>query len=83
LGQALFAANRYAEAAENYRQALRRDDRETLHRELMRAYARQGEVGQALRHYQGLAERLRDELKTVPAAETQALYEKLRQGETI
>ena len=79
----LNAQGRYAEAAEHYRQALKRHDLESAHRELMRCYARLGEVGQALRHYQTLADRLRDELKATPAPETQALYERLRRGETV
>ena len=81
LGQLCFAEGRYAEATEAYRQAIAYDSyQEVAHRELMRCYVRQGERGQALRHYQSLLEWMRDELGSPPAPETTALYERLRQG---
>ena len=81
LGQLCFAEGRYAEATEAYRQAIASDSyQEVAHRELMRCYVRQGERGQALRHYQSLLEWMRDELGSPPAPETTALYERLRQG---
>jgi predicted ATPase/DNA-binding SARP family transcriptional activator len=81
LGQLCFADGRYAEATEAYRQAIAHDSyQEVAHRELMRCYVRQGERGQALRHYQSLLEWMRDELGSPPAPETTALYERLRQG---
>jgi len=56
---------------------------ETAHRELMRCLARLGERGQALKHYQSLAELMREALGSDPAPETQALYEELRHGEDV
>ena len=74
----------YEKAVEIYRKAITKDDiLETAHRELIRCYARLGERGQALRHYQMLIELMHEELGSVPAPETQALYEKLRRGESI
>ncbi len=81
LGQLCFAEGRYAEATEAYRRAIAYDSyQEATHRELMRCYVRQGERGQALRHYQSLLEWMRDELGSLPTPETTALYERLRQG---
>jgi len=81
LGQLCFAEGRYAEATEAYRKIIAYDRyQEAAHRELMRCYVRQGERGQALRHYQSLLEWMRDELGSPPAPETTALYERLRQG---
>ncbi len=84
LGQLLFTAARYADAASIYQQAIARDNYlEAAHREWMRCLARQGERNQALRHYQSLVKLLRDELGVAPAPETAALYERLRRGERI
>jgi predicted ATPase/DNA-binding SARP family transcriptional activator len=84
LGRLLVAEGRHAEAAEAYRKAIAHDRySEAAHRELMRCYARVGELGQALRHYEGLVELLRDEVGVQPATETMALYERLRSGEEI
>jgi non-specific serine/threonine protein kinase len=81
LGQLCFAEGRYAEATEAYRKSIAYDSyQEVAHRELMRCYVRQGERGQALRHYQSLLEWMRDELGSPPAPETTALYERLHQG---
>jgi DNA-binding SARP family transcriptional activator len=63
LGQLLFAEGRYSQAADVYRRAIVADSYlEVAHRELMRCYARQGDRGQALQHYQELGELMRDEL---------------------
>lgn len=84
LGQLLFAAGGYTEAADIYRQAIAHDNLlEAAHRELLRCYARLGERGQALRHYQTLVELLYDELGLPPSPETTALFERLRRGEAI
>jgi predicted ATPase/DNA-binding SARP family transcriptional activator len=84
LGHIHFTEGHYVQAADAYRQALVRDRYlEDAHRELMRCYARLGERGQALRHYQTLVEWLRDELGAPPAPETSALVEQLRRGEPI
>lgn len=82
LGQEYMYIGRYAPASDAYRRVLDADSyNEAAHRGLMRCCAHQGERGQALRQYQGLAELLRVELGTAPAAETTALYEQLRHGE--
>lgn len=49
----------------------------------MRCYARQGELGQALRQYQQLRQLLRSELDIDPSAETTLLYGRLRRGDDI
>jgi DNA-binding SARP family transcriptional activator len=84
LGQLLFTQHEYARAAEAYRRALEKDEMlEEAHRELMRCYARLGERGQALRHYQTFEQLIRDELGSTPAGESIALYERLKQGEEV
>jgi DNA-binding SARP family transcriptional activator len=84
LGQLCFTQQEYARAAEVYRRALEKDEvLEQAHRELMRCYARLGERGQALRHYQTLEQMMHDELGSSPAAESVALYERLKRGEEI
>jgi predicted ATPase/DNA-binding SARP family transcriptional activator len=84
LGQLLFARGDYASAAEAYRRAIEKDEvLEVAHRELMRCYARLGERGQALRHYQILRQMIQDELGSPPATESMALYERLKRGEEV
>jgi len=84
LGQLFFVEEQYAQAAATYKQVIEHDNYvEAAHRELMRCYARLGEPGQALRHYQELAALMRDELGSPPAAETTALFERLRRGKTV
>jgi predicted ATPase/DNA-binding SARP family transcriptional activator len=84
LGKLLSACNRDHEAAKIYRRAITHDSLlEEAHRALMRCYARQGERGQALRHYQSLVELLRDEIGADPAPETAALYQQLRCGDVV
>jgi non-specific serine/threonine protein kinase len=84
LGQLLFAQGDYARAAEAYRRAVDKDEvLEEAHRELMRCYARLGERGQALRHYQTLAQLMQDALGSPPAPESAALYERLRRGDEV
>lgn len=74
----------YSRAADAYRRAIAQDSYlEVAHRELMRCLARQGEPGQALRHYLELVTLLRAELGAPPAPETRALYERLKRGEEI
>ncbi|MBC8162155.1 MAG: tetratricopeptide repeat protein [Roseiflexaceae bacterium] len=83
LGKLLAGGDRHAEAAAVYRRAIVHDSLlEEAHRGLMRCYARQGERGQALRHYQSLVETLRAEIDADPAPETMVLYQQLRSGET-
>ena len=84
LGAAQAALAHFADAGATYRRAIAQDSYlEAAHRELMRCLARQGEVGQALRHYQTLSQLLHDELDAPPALETQTLYEQLRRGEIM
>ena len=83
-GQLLFTQNEYARAAESYRRAPEKDEvLEEAHRELMRCYARLGERGQALRHYQIFEQMMRDELGSSPAPESVVLYEQLKRGEEV
>ena len=84
LGQLLFAREDYARAADVYRRAIEKDEvLEVAHRELMRCYARAGERGHALRHYQAFEQLIRDELGSSPAAESAALYQRLKRGEEV
>ena len=84
LGQLHVTQQEYARAAEAYRQAIEKDEvLEEAHRELMRCYARLGERGQALRHYQTFEQMMRAELGSAPAAESVALYERLKRGEEV
>jgi predicted ATPase/DNA-binding SARP family transcriptional activator len=84
LGQLLFTQKEYARAAESYRRALEKDEvLEEAHRELMRCYARLGERGQALRHYQTFEQIMQAELGSSPALESVTLYERLKRGEEI
>ena len=50
---------------------------ETVHRTLMRLYARQGRRGAALKQYQMCVSALQRELGTKPAAETRQVYQEL------
>jgi len=83
-GELFFEAGDYVHATEVYRRAIAKDGYlETAHRGLMRCLARQGELSQALRHYQSLTTLLQEELNAPPAPETVALYERLCRGEPI
>jgi DNA-binding SARP family transcriptional activator len=76
-----FEASKYVYAEEVYRQAIAKDGYlEAAHRGLMRCYARQGELSQALRHYQSLAALLQEECNAPPDPETVDLYESLCRG---
>jgi DNA-binding SARP family transcriptional activator len=84
LGELLSAEGRHHEAAEVYRRAIDHDSLlEEGHRALMRCYARQGERGKALQHYQGLVALLDAEFGAQPAPETLELYDRLRRGDTL
>ncbi|MCI0398607.1 MAG: tetratricopeptide repeat protein [Chloroflexi bacterium] len=84
LGQLYFAEARYEKAAETYQQILAHDNYlELAHRELLRCYTRQGETGQALRHYQQLRQLLRDEMQAAPSPETTFLYERIQRGDDV
>ncbi|MFN8498574.1 MAG: tetratricopeptide repeat protein [Anaerolineae bacterium] len=78
-----FDAGRYTEAAVFFRRAAEHDDyEEAAHRGIMLCHARQGERGQAVRHYQTLAAARKRE-RIGPEVETTALYERLRGGEEM
>ena len=51
---------------------------EAAHRALMECWAASGQTARALRHYSELTELLQDQLGSAPAAQTTALYERLR-----
>jgi ATP/maltotriose-dependent transcriptional regulator MalT/DNA-binding SARP family transcriptional activator len=52
--------------------------RESAHRGLMECYARRGELGRALDHFQRCRDLLRTELGVEPSPQTLALYQRLR-----
>lgn len=84
LGGLRFVSSQYAIAADTYRMVIATDAyQESAHRELMRCYARMGERGLALRHFQTFAALLHEELGAAPALKTRALFERLRRGEEI
>jgi DNA-binding SARP family transcriptional activator len=84
LGRLRFQQADFVRAAGMYRRAIEKDEMlEEAHRELMRCYARLGERGQALRHYQTLEQIMQDELGSPPASESIALYQQLKRGEEI
>lgn len=72
----------YGQAAQLYTALLEKDNlREDVHRRLMACYARAGERGKALQHYERLVALLERELAAPPAPETVALHEQiLRSG---
>ena len=79
LGQGLLAQQNFVQAVEAFRRVIATDSYfEAAHRELMRTYARMGERAQALKCYSTLLSHMRDELGTMPDAETTALFERLR-----
>jgi TolB-like protein/DNA-binding SARP family transcriptional activator len=57
--------------------------REASHRRLMELLAASGARTEAIRQYQACEELLRDELGVEPAAETKALLERIKGGETV
>jgi predicted ATPase/DNA-binding SARP family transcriptional activator len=77
-GRMLAAAGRHQAAATTFRRAVTHEPlNEIAHRELMTCWVNLGEGARAARHYQELADRLRDQLGMPPAAETTALYRQL------
>ena len=84
LGQLHYDRGDYAAAAQTYRRAIEKENvLESAHRELMRCYERLGERGQALRHFQTLAQVMRAELGAPPAPESVALYDRLKRGDRV
>ena len=84
LGTLYLADARYADAITAYQRALSFDNYvEVAHRELMLCYARQGEVAQAMRHFDELRQWMREEFGAEPSAETLLLYDRLRRGDDV
>lgn len=84
LGQLYLAEARYADAVEAFQRALSLDNYlEVAHRELMRAYARQGDAARAVRHFNEWRHLMREELSAEPSAETLLLYDRLRRGDDV
>ena len=74
----------YPASAATFEQALFLDGYlEVAHRGLMRCFARQGEAGRAVRHYQRLVELLIRDLNTSPSPESVLLYERIRRGDDV
>ncbi len=79
LGQLLFQAGSFAEAAEVYHLTVVKDDYDDdAHHGLMRCLALQGKRSQALEHYRRLLKRRSD---TPPGPEIVELTERLKRGE--
>jgi predicted ATPase/DNA-binding SARP family transcriptional activator/class 3 adenylate cyclase len=55
--------------------------RESAHRQLMRAYALNGQRGRALAQYDSCRRILKEELRVEPESETTELYEQIQRGE--
>jgi len=78
-GGLLVAGGRLHEAIEVYQRAIAHEPLdEAAHRALMECWAAAGQPGRALRHYGELRELLHAEVGGAPAAQTAALYARLR-----
>jgi DNA-binding SARP family transcriptional activator len=78
-GRLLVADGRVREAVDVYRRAIAHEPLdEAAHRALMECWAASGQTARALRHYSELTDLLRAQLGSAPAAQTTALYERLR-----
>ena len=78
-GRLLVADGRVPEAIEVYRRAIAHEPLdEAAHRALMECWAAAGQPARAMRHYEELRELLRAEVGGAPAAQTTALYARLR-----
>ncbi len=78
LGDTARARQDYPDALDAYGRALDADPyREEVHRAVMQCYLEMGEPAHMLTHYERLSRLLQDELGVSPAAETQALAQKL------
>jgi predicted ATPase/DNA-binding SARP family transcriptional activator len=78
-GRLLVAGGRVSEAIEVYRRAIAHEPLdEAAHRALMECWAAAGQPGRAMRHYEELRDLLRAEVGSAPAAQTTALYARLR-----
>jgi predicted ATPase/two-component SAPR family response regulator len=84
MGRLYLAEARYAEAARSFQRALTFDNYlEIAHRELMRTYARMGDVARAMRHFDEVRRMMRAEFGADPSAETFLLYDRLRRGDDV
>ena len=80
-GRLLVADGRVREAVDVYRRAITHEPLdEAAHRALMECWAASGQTARALRHYSELTELLQAQLGSTPAAQTTALYERLRRA---
>jgi len=78
-GRLLVADGRVREAIDVYRRAIAHEPLdEAAHRALMECWAAAGQSARAMRHYEELRELLRTEVGGAPAAQTTALYARLR-----
>jgi predicted ATPase/DNA-binding SARP family transcriptional activator len=78
-GRLLVAEGRLGDAADVYRRAIAHEPLdEVAHRALMECWAASGQTARALSHYTELSELLRAQVGGAPAAQTTALYERLR-----
>ena len=78
-GRLLVADGRVREAIEVYQRAIVHEPLdEAAHRALMECWAASGQPGRALHHYGELSELLRAQVGGAPAAQTTALYARLR-----
>jgi len=78
LAEILERRGAYNEAADRLRDVLRQDPaRESVHRQLMRLYARMGTPDQALRQFHICEDVLRRELDIAPQPETLSLYDEI------
>jgi predicted ATPase/DNA-binding SARP family transcriptional activator len=78
VGRLYVAAGKFQPAVAAFRRAVAHEPlNEVAHRELMMSWERLGETARAVRHYEELAELLRDRVGVPPAAETTALYRHL------
>jgi len=78
-GRLLVADGRVGDAIEVYQRAIAHEPLdEAAHRALMECWAASGQPARALRHYGELSELLRVQVGGAPAAQTAALYARLR-----
>ena len=82
-GRLLVADGRVREAVDVYRRAIAHEPLdEAAHRALMECWAASGQTARALRHYSELPNCSAGELGSAQAAQTTALYERLRDAPT-
>jgi DNA-binding SARP family transcriptional activator len=78
LGYCARARNDLRAAIDAFMRVLDEDPyREDVHREVLKCYVALGQTNQVLNHYQGMRQRLWDELGVVPSDETERLVKKL------